>query len=404
MRRRVLPGAVNTAPTPGSANTDPDDLRVSRSVPRAPRAFAIVASMLVLSIGVVGSAGAAPPEAKLDQAKQRLADLRDRLDVVTAQCERNEQRVSQINTEVEGALSSVDEAELAVDTERRAAAAAEERLDELQTETRVVEDASSDRVVELYKRGGTDPTLPSLLASPSSDQALARAQVLNVVRHGDRAAIEELTASRTAVDAQRDQVQRLQQTYARALDERKEVLGELEDLRATYERKVGRCNDQLVELEQQERIAEEDEQQLAAALADTADEVSVSVPSQVSSGGWTWPAEGPMTSGFGQRWGRLHAGIDIGAPTGAPILAAKDGVVSFAGTMGGYGNIVVIEHGGGMTTRYAHQSQLGASVGQSVNAGDQVGYVGSTGNSTGPHLHFEVRINDQPQDPIGYLP
>jgi len=72
--------------------------------------------------------------------------------------------------------------------------------------------------------------------------------------------------------------------------------------------------------------------------------------------------------------------------------------------MGGYGNIIVVDHGGGMTTRYAHQSRLGASVGQSVNAGDQVGYVGSTGNSTGPHLHFEVRINDQPQDPVGYLP
>ncbi|HSK96599.1 MAG TPA: M23 family metallopeptidase, partial [Euzebyales bacterium] len=91
-------------------------------------------------------------------------------------------------------------------------------------------------------------------------------------------------------------------------------------------------------------------------------------------------------------------------PTGAPIHAAKGGVVSYAGVMGGYGNIIVLDHGGGMTTRYAHQSQLGASVGQTVEAGAQIGYVGSTGNSTGPHLHFEVRINDAPQDPIGYLP
>jgi murein DD-endopeptidase MepM/ murein hydrolase activator NlpD len=369
---------------------------------RAPRLLAVVACMLALSLGAVGPVGAALPEQKLDAAKQRLADLRERLEVVSAQCERSEQRVTQINTEVEGALSAVDEAERAVDNERRAAAGAEERLDELETETRVVEEASSHRVVELYKRGGTDPTLPSLLSSPTSDQALARAQVLNVVRNGDRAAIEELTASRTAVDAQREQVQRLQQTYERALGERQEVVDELEDVRATYERKVGSCNDKLVELEQQEKIAEEDEQQLAAALEETAQ--AVNAPSQVSSGGWAWPADGPVTSGFGHRWGRLHAGIDIGAPTGAPIVAAKDGVVSYAGVMGGYGNIIVIDHGGGMTTRYAHQSRLGAGVGQSVSAGEQVGYIGSTGNSTGPHLHFEVRINDQPQDPIGYLP
>jgi len=398
MRKRVLLGAVTPVPAPGSADTD--DLQAS--VAHMPRALAVVASMLVLSLGVVGSAGAAPPKEKLDAAKERLADLRDRLEVVGAQCERDERRVSEINAQVEGALHAVNEAEGAVDTERRAAAAAKERLDELSAQAKVVEDASSARVVELYKRGGTDPTLPSLLASPSSDQALAKAQMLNVVRHGDRAAIEELTASRTAVDAQRDQVQRRQRTYASAFDERKDVLGELEELHATYDRKVAGCNDTLVELQQEEQIAEEDEQQLAAALAEREDEVSV--PVQVSSGGWTWPAQGPMTSGFGQRWGRLHAGIDIGAPTGAPILAARDGVVSYAGVMGGYGNIIVVDHGGGMTTRYAHQSRLGASVGQSVNAGDQVGYVGSTGNSTGPHLHFEVRINDQPQDPVGYLP
>jgi murein DD-endopeptidase MepM/ murein hydrolase activator NlpD len=72
--------------------------------------------------------------------------------------------------------------------------------------------------------------------------------------------------------------------------------------------------------------------------------------------------------------------------------------------MGGYGNIIVVDHGSGMTTRYAHQSQLGSSVGQTVKPGDRIGYVGSTGNSTGPHLHFEVRINDQPQNPMGYLP
>ena len=122
------------------------------------------------------------------------------------------------------------------------------------------------------------------------------------------------------------------------------------------------------------------------------------------SGGWTWPTSGPVTSGFGYRWGRMHEGIDIGAPEGTPIYAASAGTVSFAGVMGGYGNMVLVDHGGGIVTAYAHQSSIHVGPGTSVAAGQQIGAVGSTGASTGPHLHFEVRVGGSPQDPMGYLP
>ncbi len=112
---------------------------------------------------------------------------------------------------------------------------------------------------------------------------------------------------------------------------------------------------------------------------------------------------GPITSGFGLRWGRLHAGVDIGVGFGTPIRAAAAGTVSYAGWLGGYGNLVVVEHGGGLATAYAHQQRIYASVGQTVAQGDVLGEVGSTGNSTGPHLHFEVRINGSAVDPLGYL-
>jgi murein DD-endopeptidase MepM/ murein hydrolase activator NlpD len=118
----------------------------------------------------------------------------------------------------------------------------------------------------------------------------------------------------------------------------------------------------------------------------------------------SWPVNGVLTSTFGWRWGRMHNGIDIGAPTGTSISAASGGYVYFAGSMGGYGNVVLIDHGGGLTTLYAHQSQVKASVGQTVSRGQQIGLVGSTGHSTGPHLHFEVRKNGVPVDPLGYLP
>jgi murein DD-endopeptidase MepM/ murein hydrolase activator NlpD len=126
-------------------------------------------------------------------------------------------------------------------------------------------------------------------------------------------------------------------------------------------------------------------------------------PTSPSAAGLIWPAAGPITSPFGMRWGRMHDGIDIGAPMGAPIHAAASGQVIYAGWMSGYGNLTVIDHGGGIATAYGHQSKLEVSVGDQVTQGQQIGLVGSTGHSTGPHLHFEVRVNGAPVDPMGYL-
>jgi murein DD-endopeptidase MepM/ murein hydrolase activator NlpD len=100
----------------------------------------------------------------------------------------------------------------------------------------------------------------------------------------------------------------------------------------------------------------------------------------------------------------MHEGIDVGASTGIPIWAAKAGRVIHSGWMNGYGNVVVIDHGEGFTTVYAHQSRLGTSNGASVDRGQVIGYVGSTGRSTGPHLHFETRFSGSPRNPMNYLP
>ena len=122
-----------------------------------------------------------------------------------------------------------------------------------------------------------------------------------------------------------------------------------------------------------------------------------------SAAGFTWPTSGQITSGFGPRWGRMHQGLDIAAPTGRPITAAKSGTVIVAGWSGGYGQLVVIDHGGGLATAYAHQSRIAVKTGDPVTQGGLVGFVGSTGHSTGPHLHFEVRVNGAARDPLPYL-
>jgi murein DD-endopeptidase MepM/ murein hydrolase activator NlpD len=130
---------------------------------------------------------------------------------------------------------------------------------------------------------------------------------------------------------------------------------------------------------------------------------STSPPSPPSSQGLIWPVSGPLTSPFGMRWGSLHPGIDIGVGYGTPIHAAAAGTVLVASYNGGYGNLVVLDHGSSIATAYAHQSSIAVTVGQTVSQGEVIGYVGSTGFSTGPHLHFEVRVNGTPVDPLGYL-
>jgi murein DD-endopeptidase MepM/ murein hydrolase activator NlpD len=129
---------------------------------------------------------------------------------------------------------------------------------------------------------------------------------------------------------------------------------------------------------------------------------SSSYDSTPSSSGLIWPVNGPVVSGFGLRWGRMHTGIDIGVGYGTPIQAAASGTVIFAGWMGGYGNFVIVDHGGGLSTAYAHQSSIAVG-GGAVTQGQVLGYVGCTGHCFGPHLHFEVRVNGSAVDPLGYL-
>jgi murein DD-endopeptidase MepM/ murein hydrolase activator NlpD len=117
---------------------------------------------------------------------------------------------------------------------------------------------------------------------------------------------------------------------------------------------------------------------------------------------WVRPNYGPLTSGFGQRWGRLHAGIDLAGPYGSPIVAATDGCISYAGYESGYGNEVRIQDWDGTETLYGHMSEIERSSG-CVKAGQVIGYLGSTGNVTGPHLHFEIHVGGVPVNPISYL-
>ena len=134
------------------------------------------------------------------------------------------------------------------------------------------------------------------------------------------------------------------------------------------------------------------------------DDTHFATPAVPSTGsGFVWPVRGTVVSPFGQRWGRLHAGVDIAAPAGTPVAASASGTVTYAGWMSGYGYLVVLQHTNGIATAYAHNSSISVSVGQAVAQGQTIAAVGCTGHCFGDHVHFEVRVGGSPVDPMGYL-
>ena len=220
------------------------------------------------------------------------------------------------------------------------------------------------------------------LADARRRTTVARAEAVRVEAAAESATSEQrglvsrLVASRDELAAaQREK----HSTLASIQSDRSNVLAEIEDLEAQSEALAARI-----------RAAQ---QQSSASNG----------PVVSGSGQLSWPVSGPVTSSFGVRWGRMHEGIDIAVGQGTPVRAAAAGTVIYAGWMEGYGNLVAIDHGNGLSTAYGHNSSLASSVGQSVSAGQVIAYSGSTGHSTGPHVHFEVRVNGAPVDALGYL-
>ena len=217
----------------------------------------------------------------------------------------------------------------------------------------------------------------------------------------------ETQRARARTKVARDAIQRQAMIVAVRVRQVRELRDELLRNRSKLEDARSRKKTSLDELSASERADAGEIDSLQQVSADLASRIrsaqAHSTVRRAASSGFIWPVNAPITSPFGWRWGRMHEGVDLGASYGAAIAAAASGTVIYAGWEGGYGNLVVIDHGGGIATAYGHQSRIAASVGQQVAQGQTIGYVGSTGHSTGPHLHFEVRVDGSAVDPLGYL-
>jgi murein DD-endopeptidase MepM/ murein hydrolase activator NlpD len=210
-----------------------------------------------------------------------------------------------------------------------------------------------------------------------------------------------IAQAKLRLESVRTAVQGARQQKAKQLDARDRVIAQKRALLSANQNHVGRLRAQIAE---QQRESDH----FQALLQSSSSSVSVA-PAQ-GNARFMWPVSGPITSGFGWRINpithsrEMHPGIDIGVPEGTPIAAAGTGVVVFAGAESGYGNYILIDHGGGLATGYGHLSVIGVSTGQHVSEGSTIGNSGCTGWCTGPHLHFEVRVNGTPVNPLPYLP
>lgn len=386
----------------------------ARSI-RSPHRYVIAA--IALAVAVAGPVAAQDDDSigdireKREEARDAEADALVELEVLELEDERIAEIVTLIQT--------------AVDNQSAQVAAAQQQFDaavaEVETREKAAADASDAIVLtelEIQQRAvdafvGTNREFEPWLTSTDLNQTAIRLSLLDFAAGSDRDLLDDL---RTA-EAEREEHLRAGETARAESDELRVALegelAELEERRKTQARIQaelrGRIDDWQVEAEQRAREAEEFTALIKEKQAEKLG-FAPGDPGAASVEGFVMPTNGSVGSKFGPRvhpiFGttRMHSGVDVGAPTGQAIWAAKEGRVIFAGWKGGYGNAVIVQHEGNVATLYAHMSQINTSEGEWVDQAEVVGLVGSTGWSTGPHLHFETRVDGVPKDPQLFLP
>jgi murein DD-endopeptidase MepM/ murein hydrolase activator NlpD len=386
----------------------------------ARRLAVVLAAVLVFAAPAAGD-----NSGKISELHQRIADARVKESHLSAQITDITSEIRELEARVGDVSQKLSVLERDLELHRRRLehltelfALQSDRLAFLRREyARVVRELNV-RMIDIYET--RDPTLLDVIIESNSLQdALDRIHYLEAIAEQDKHIATSVGTARDRVRVARERTKEVRtrvrsETQVIAVRTQQQRIARIELLaskrglagkRARQRNALGSTREQkAVMIAEANALAAEDARiraQLAA--AQTARASSGSTDTTPSAHGLIWPVNGPVTSPFGYRWGRLHAGIDIGVGYGTPIHAAATGTVVLAGWTGGYGNYTCIDHGGGLATCYAHQSSYAVSAGAQVSQGQVIGYVGSTGHSFGAHLHFEVRINGAPVDPLGYL-
>lgn len=346
---------------------------------------------------------------RLDETKKELQSTKDEAAEVKEEIRKLDEEVNSASIELQKVTDQLDQLNKDID---KTTAELEEAEENLATKN----DEFNARLRTMYKNGNTGYLEVLLSASDISD-LLSRNSVLKQIANSDQELIDfikeqrdiiedkktELEAQRASVEVVKSDIESRKDQLETATRQKQSFMASLQEDIDAFEKEYDELTSFAKDIE-----AEIRKLQISQAPKPSRGSGTVTVP---SSGKFAWPvpSSGRITSGYGYRIhpifkvNKMHTGIDIAAPSGTPIVAAESGTVISTGWLGGYGLTIMVDHGGGIVTLYAHNSSVTASRGQQVARGQTIALMGSTGNSTGPHLHFEVRSNGSYVDPLPWI-
>ena len=361
---------------------------------------------------------------KIEQTQRRIAERKRRERLLSTDVARYGRQIRSLQNDISGLQRRQTVAQTRLDRERATLSRTQgqlraERFRLARLRVRLAESRSAlaQRLVMLYKADEPD-LVTAVLEADGFAELLERMEFLTRLSRQDSRILSRVRVAKrdaTETAGRLGTLERRQRRAAAAiLEQRNElaaVRAALVDRRQRFQAARGVRAARLARVSANRR----DDERALAALERASARVAAKLravqqpgslpagPIRTGSGTLIWPVNGPITSPFGPRWGRLHAGIDIGAPEGTPIRAADSGSVTLAGNEGAYGLYTCIGHGTGLSTCYAHQSRIDVRAGQNVTKGSVIGAVGNTGRSFGAHLHFETRVGGAPQNPMAFL-
>jgi peptidoglycan DL-endopeptidase CwlO len=389
-------------------------------------AFLVAAAALVVLLAA-SVAPAEDLESKLDAKEAKLSKVHERSGVLSTTISQLGDRIDRLTTEVAGLRKQEAAVEVRLNAKQaeldRAVAqlkVAKTRLVKMRSHLKRALSALRDRLVAMYETGTPD-VLSVIVGANGYDDLIDRTEYLNRIRGNDEAivgrvrelrdqvrrTVDRLRSAKDQIEAARDSIAAEEQALASArgaVQERQSSLLAARGDRVAALKKIRSHEEEL------DGSVAKIQAKIAAQLAGYESVPVPAGPIRGGSSGLIWPVDGAVVSGFGSRTingsYEYHPGIDIAVPSGTPIRAAAAGTVIFTepeASSGGYGNYTCIDHGGGLSTCYAHQETFAVSAGQQVSQGQIIGYSDCTGYCFGPHLHFEVRIDGEVTDPMAYL-
>lgn len=342
-------------------------------------------------------------ESKIEEANTELEYVQEELSATMLRVQETEDKIMQYEKEIEELGKQMESLQASIDEANQKLAIASQNYEEKS-------DMLAKRLVAIYESGDTQ-YLDVLLKSSNITEFISRYYIIQEIAEYDNILIEQIKEEKNNIETTRQKLEN-EQAEIKILKAKSEqtsiVLSNMNTLQQSY---INQLSDDEKKLQEQLTAYKKEQEEIEAQILLATNGIDADI--QYTGGEMLWPVAvsgTAITSEYGVREHPIqgvvkeHTGIDIGnAPLGSPVVAAADGIVTYAGWLGGYGNCVMINHGDGVVTLYGHGNKILASVNQEVKQGDVIMEVGSTGNSTGPHLHFEVRINGNYTNPLNFV-